>query len=180
VSQMTRLKAPDTLDSMRAIIERAQTGDKQAIPALRELLERMPEFLVETGAHLERTVEYSISKSLGGEENLAFREGLRSKLAVMRKELEGPNPSPIERLLVDRIVACWLQVQDADLRYAQAGNCSFAQGTYHMKRQDRSNRRFLAAIKTLANVRKLGRRVLQVNIGENQVNLDSMVSFSGL
>lgn len=74
---------------------------------------------------------------------------------------------------MDRVVACWLQVQEADLRYAQAGNCSFPQANFHLKRQDRAHRRFLSAMKTLATVRKLALPMLQVNIGENQVNVAS-------
>jgi hypothetical protein len=130
------------------------------------------------GAELDRTVEHSISKSLGGEDNLAFREAIKRKRAALREELEGPTPSPTERLLVDRVVACWLQVQEADLRYAQAGNCSFAQADYHLKRQDRAHRRFLSAMKTLATIRKLGLPVLQVNIGENQVNVANATTTS--
>jgi len=165
------LKAVDSREAMLAIIERARSGDEKAMPALREILDRVPSMREVFGADLDRTVEYSISKSLGGEKNLAFREAIKRKLAALREELEGPTPSPTERLLVDRIVACWLQVQDADLRYAQAGNCSFAQADYHLRRQDRAHRRFLTAMKTLATVRKLGLPVLQVNIGENQVNV---------
>ena len=165
------LTALESREAMLAIIERAQSGDEKAMPALREILDRVPSMREVFGADLDRTVEYSISKSLGGEKNLAFREAIKRKLAALREELEGPTPSPTERLLVDRIVACWLQVQDADLRYAQAGNCSFAQADYHLRRQDRAHRRFLTAMKTLATVRKLGLPVLQVNIGENQVNV---------
>jgi len=40
---------------------------------------------------------------------------------AMRTELAGPRPSPIERLLVQRVVACWLQVYHADAMAAQAG-----------------------------------------------------------
>ena len=169
--EKNELKAPDTPEAMLAIIERAQSGDEKAMPALREMLDRVPAIREVLGADLDRTVEHSISKSLGGEDNLAFREAIKRKLSALREELEGPTPSPTERLLVDRVVACWLQVQEADLRYAQAGNCSFEQANYHLKRQDRAHRRFLSAMKTLAMIRKLGLPVLQVNIGENQVNV---------
>ncbi|MDA1052704.1 MAG: hypothetical protein O3C40_19795 [Planctomycetota bacterium] len=161
----------DTREWALAIIERAQSGDEDAMPALREILDRVPSIREVLGADLDRTVEYSISKSLGGEDNLAFREAIKRKLAALREELEGPTPSPTERLLVDRVVACWFQVQEADLRYAQAGDCSLAQADYHLRRQDRAHRRFLTGMKTLATVRKLGLPVLQVNIGENQVNV---------
>ena len=165
------LKAADTEQAILATIERAQSGDEKAMPALRDMLDHVPSIRHVLGADLDRTVEYVISKSLGGEVNLAFREAIKRKLAALRDELEGPTPSPTERLLADRVVACWLQVQEADLRYANAGDCSFAQADYHLKRQDRAHRRFLSAMKTLATVRKLGLPVLQLNIGENQVNV---------
>ena len=166
--ELTTLGSPET---MLAIIERAQSGDEEAMPALREMLDRVPSIREVLGADLDRTVEYSISKSLGGEDNLAFQEAIKRKLAALRQELEGPNPSPTERLLVDRIVACWLQVQEADLRYAQSDHCSLAQANFHLRRQDRAHRRFLSAMKALATVRKLSLPVLQLNIGENQVNV---------
>ena len=70
----TELKAPDTPEAMLEIIERAQSGDEKAMPALRELLDRVPSIREGLGADLDRTVEYSISKSLGGADNLAFRD----------------------------------------------------------------------------------------------------------
>ncbi|MFO7905996.1 MAG: hypothetical protein R6U98_25275 [Pirellulaceae bacterium] len=108
---------------------------------------------------------------MAGRDNLAFREGLKRKLAALRAELEGPNPTPAEKLLVDRVVACWLQVQEADVRYAQSGNSNPQQANYHLKRQDHAHRRFLSAMKTLAMVRKMALPALQVNVGENQVNV---------
>jgi hypothetical protein len=176
VSRMTAIDVPDTPEAMLEIIDRAQSGDEKAMPVLRDMLDRVPEIRKVLGADLEQTVESSISKSLGGQDNLAFREAIKRKLTALREELEGPSPSPTERLLVDRIVACWLQVQEADLRYAQADNCSFAQADYHLRRQDRAHRRFLSAMKTLATIRKLGLPTLQVNIGENQVNVANAVT----
>ncbi len=170
VSKTKEVEIPDSPEAMLDIIRLAENGDRDAMPALCNLLDRIPAIAEIIGADLERTVEYSICKSLQ-EDNLAFREGIKRKLAGLREELEGAAPSSIERLLVDRVVACWLQVQEADLRYAQSGNCSFAQANYHLRRQDRAHRRFLSAMKTLATVRKLALPALQVNIGENQVNV---------
>ncbi len=167
-------KKPNSAETITAIIERAQTGDEEAMPALREILDDVPSIRDALGADLQRTVEHAISKSLGGEENLAFQEGLKRKLAAMREELEGPLPSPTERLLVDRAIACWLQVEEADLRYASSvGSCTLEQSNFYQKRQDRAHRRFLTAMKTLATVRKLALPMLQVNIGKNQVNMAS-------
>ena len=49
------------------------------------------------------------------EEQVTFRESLQAKLKALRVELSGPNPSPIERLLVDWVVTCWLQLSHADV-----------------------------------------------------------------
>jgi hypothetical protein len=60
-----------------------------------------------------------------------------------------------------------LQVQVADLRDAEGSthaNC-------HLKRQESAHRRFLSAMKTLATVRKLAIPALQMNFGQNQVNV---------
>lgn len=164
------LKSPATHEEMVGIIERARTGDEEAMPELRNLLDHVPSIRQALGADLDYAVEYAISKSVGGPKNLAFREGLKRKLAELREELQGPNPSPIERLLVDRAVACWLQVQEADLGYAELKKCSFVQAEFFLKRQDRAHRRFLSAMKTLATVRKMALPAIQVNIGKNQVN----------
>ena len=58
-------------------------------------------------------------------------------------------------MLVERIVSCWLQVQHADLIVVQPKGVSHASGDYNQRRQDRSHRRLLAAVKTLASVRRL-------------------------
>jgi hypothetical protein len=86
--------------------------------------------------------------------------------------LAGANPTPVERLLVERVVACWLQVQDADVRYAQGQKeLTFAQGEYYQRRMERAHKRYLSALRTLALVRKLAVPVLQVNIAKKQVNV---------
>jgi hypothetical protein len=81
--------------------------------------------------------------------------------------------SGLERPLVERIVACHLQVQFADQQAAafeRAGG-RFAQGEYWQKQQERAQRRYLAAMRTLAQVRRLLVPNVQVNIAENQVNV---------
>jgi hypothetical protein len=98
----------------------------------------------------------------------------------LRAELAGPEPTSVERLLVERVVARWLQVQDADVRYAQAKDLSLAWGAYYQRRMDRAHKRYLSAIRTLALVRRLALPVLQVNIARKQVNVVKLASFHGI
>jgi hypothetical protein len=82
-------------------------------------------------------------------------ESLIAKAASLRAELAGPNSSPLNRLLVERVIACWLQVYYADAIVGATEQCTFAQGDYNQRQQDRAHRRFLSAIKTLATVCRL-------------------------
>jgi hypothetical protein len=92
------------------------------------------------------------------------------KYAALTKELAGPQPSPLERLLVERIVICWLQLYYADTLYAQhMEDLSFQQAEFHQQRISKAQARYLAAIRTLAQVRRLGVPAVQVNIGQQQV-----------
>jgi hypothetical protein len=73
--------------------------------------------------------------------------------------------------LVERVAGCWLQVHYFDVIYAQnMTKLTGEQSEYYQRRQDRAHKRYLAAIKTLAQVRRLLFPAVQVNIGAQQVN----------
>ena len=88
-------------------------------------------------------------------------------------DLAGPAPSPLEALLVERVVACWLAVSYYEGNYHQnlRDGMSLTQSMYHQKRITLAHNRYLSAIKTLAQVRRLALPVMQVNIGESQINV---------
>jgi hypothetical protein len=161
---------PITPEELCKLHKRAQKGDTSTLPVLRKMLES-PGIVGFFGGNLAEQAEQSLIRAAAGDD-LAFKEALSRKLDLLRAELAGSDPTPVERLLVERIVACWLQVQDADVRYAQGQkNCTFAQGEYQQRRQDRAYRRYLSAIRTLALVRRLALPALQVNIARKQVNV---------
>jgi hypothetical protein len=89
----------------------------------------------------------------------------------MREEVAGENPSPLERLLAERIVITWLQIQLFEGLYASnmSKSMSVVQGNYHQKRLDLAYRRHLSAIRTLAQIRKIGPGI-QINIADKQIN----------
>jgi hypothetical protein len=161
---------PDDSQALIELVDRAQKGDATALPDLRQWLQN-PEVVDVLGGDLARQAEHSLLDRATGKD-LSFREAVLRKLETMRAELAGPAPSPLERLLAERVVTCWLQVHDADIRLAQnETKLSLAQAEYHQSRCDRAHRRYLSAIKTLATVRKLALPVLQVNIARKQVNV---------
>ena len=161
---------PQTCEEIKDVLQRAEQGDETVLAQVRNLLTCCPELVDALGGDLEQITERLLSSAVAGE-NLAFREAIKERMRLFRQELAGPNATPLERLLVARIVACWLQVQTADIAATQATDISMEAQNFHRRRQDSANRRYLAAIKTLATVRKLGLPALQVNIGQNQVNV---------
>jgi hypothetical protein len=81
-----------------------------------------------------------------------------------------------ERLLADRVVMCWLQLYYAEQKYAEMALAdgpivNWTQEEWHQKRIDRLQRRYIAAIKGLAQVRKLLKPSMQGNVAEQQVNV---------
>ena len=91
----------------------------------------------------------------------------------LRTELSGQNPTPLEKLLVERIVATWLHLHHLETLYASKDSFSLDLGVYYQKVISAAQKRYLAAIKSLAEVRKLALPVLQVNIAKKQVNVAS-------
>ena len=152
------------------ILDRAQKGDKKVLPALREAMNEDPEMYRRIG-DLSRQVEHSVINSISGDD-LITQETIPRHLSDMRRELAGDNPSPMESLLVERIVACWLQLQYYEVLYAQNfRQLSLRQSESQQKRIDQAHRRYLSAIRTLAQVRKLVKpSVAQINIAEKQIN----------
>ena len=73
----------------------------------------------------------------------------------MKNELAGAAASPLEHLVIGRVVVCWLQLQFSDCIEAQAGGESIHLATFKMKRQEAAHRRYLGAIGALIAHRKL-------------------------
>jgi hypothetical protein len=90
--------------------------------------------------------------------DLLLEESLTRAAAALRAEVAGPEPSTLERLLADRIVATWLQVNHADALVAQRSSASPTQRHELQRRQESAERRHQAALKQLALVRKLLRK----------------------
>jgi hypothetical protein len=154
-------------EKLMALIDRAQDGDEGTLPLLRQVLDEAPR--VARIIDLARNVERSIVKNLSGGD-VFTQEAILRNLKAMRREIVGKNPSPLERLLAERITVCWLELQYIQTIYAQnLGNLYITQSDFHQRRIDKAHRRYLSSIKALAQIRKMGPAV-QINIAEKQIN----------
>ena len=97
--------------------------------------------------------------------DLYFSEALRRNLDAMRNELAGPRGTPLERLLIDRILAVYVQTLYLEAQEAQtreSGNVRLAR--FEMERQNQAHRQLLASIKMLATVCQLTARTNTIQV----------------
>jgi hypothetical protein len=150
-------------------VKRAQDGDASTLPVLKKLLDEpgMPELC---GGYLARRAQARLIRLFAGK-NLLLAEAIPRKLESLRLELAGPNPAPLERLLVERIVSCWLHLHHLESVYGCGGDMTLSMATHYQRAIQRGQKNYLAAIKALAMIRKLALPALQVNIARRQVNV---------
>jgi len=160
----------NTVERLKELVEKAGKGDKKPLPEIRKILKESPDLawhLMDIG----RVAEWRYTEIMLREEDLGLKEVLRCQLAAMREEIAGDNPSPLERLLAETIVLTWQQIQFFEDLYASSlsKSMTIAQSNYKQKRIDQAYKRYLSAIRTLAQIRKLSPAV-QINIAEKQIN----------
>lgn len=139
-------------EELQQLVLRAKSGDAAALPELMKALDDLPELCEKVG-NVAAHVEATWLKLLAGSD-LFTGECLRRQLKRRRRELLGDNPTPIQRQLVERVLACWLRAQYVELELAQATakNRSALQRTL-----DAAERQHLAAIKQLVKLQKPSR-----------------------
>jgi hypothetical protein len=156
-----------------ALLKRASKGDESCLPEVRALLADGKvgrEWLEGYGSSAEWLRQSIIGKAANG--HVLAQEAIGQKLDAVRAELEGPGPTPMERLLAERASLCWFIVNWCEDSFIEnIGGMSISQANFHLGRIDKAHARFLSAVKTLAQVRKLALPTLQLNIARNQVNV---------
>ncbi len=104
-------------DEFFRLVDRANGGDEKEAWALRPELDVVLKVAEQLG-DFGTLVRNSLVTSITGDQ-LAMREAIEWKLGRLRAELAQPSDGPLERLLVERVVLCWLQVHQAERLYAQ-------------------------------------------------------------
>ena len=155
---------------LRDLSERVEGGDEEARMELRRLVRSSsPEVIGRTAGRMAALT------AAGGDP--LVEEALFARLDALRREIAGEDPSPLEILLTERVVACWMLVElfevltTAQLSRVGGHRVPISHTLQMVKGQESANRRYLAAIRELARVRKLqvGAPAVQYN---TQINLD--------
>lgn len=160
------------INEIVSLSHRAQNGDAAALDRLRDMFHGAG-ILWEKAGDLAAQIVEGYGERMTAK-NLLVQDAVKRRYQAMRAEMAGPDPTPLESLLADRIAVCWVALQEAEISYARSDNLPLYQAAFAQKRISAAQARYLAAIKALAQVRRLAVPVVQVNVaqaGARQLNV---------
>ena len=172
IGQAAMEESGKTVEELRGLLGKAEKGDKDAVPEIRQILDEHPD-LAWRFVDVAHIAEDALIEEMTKEGDLATKELIRCQLEAMREQIAGKTCSALERLLSERVVLTWLEVQLFEALYAKnMRNLTIPQAEHHQKRLDRAHGRHLSAIRALAQIRKLlkGNAMTQINIADKQIN----------
>ena len=137
------------------LVDAAKRNNHNAVLKIKKLLDANPDVWKHYG-DLSSHVEAKWIKLLSGDD-ACVHESLVRRVEELRQEIiEAGTDTPLERLLTERIVVSWLMTRYFDLSIAQAAEGSRPSHVRYLEQQlDKSQRRHNAALKSLAELRKL-------------------------
>jgi hypothetical protein len=145
------------------LIQLAKEGRKEILPTLRHALDVHPELWQHYG-NIALQAQAAWLKLIGGT-NLYMRETMERFAASQRADLAGPDATPLEKLMAERIVAINLEVGYYEALLAQGeGRSSNRVLDYLHRRHEVAEGRLQAAMMNLARIRKLLPGVLKIDV----------------
>jgi hypothetical protein len=165
----------ERIHELQELSDKAQDDDEGARQELRRRLAQEAPEVVARCSDTARTYRRLLAKRSSGGSPLV-QEAISERARRMALELAGENPTSLEVLLSERVASLWVlvELQEALLAaWYYKAEAAYPAFVLQMARlQESCNRRYLGAIKTLAQVQRLqGPSRVQVNIGGNQVNV---------
>jgi len=154
VSELSQVPdKPPVVEDLDWLVQQARQGDEEVLPRLRDMLDTRPELWQHFGNLAGHAREAWLR--LISADDLALRESTARKAEDLSRELAGPEPTVVERLLAERAVLCWLQVHHADTLAAQSLSQSKQLGDFWAKRQAGAHKRYLTSLGALVTLRRL-------------------------
>jgi hypothetical protein len=164
---------PARADEFMKVIERAYKAKKPAkeyLQTIRKFLIDYPHFSLAVFSMTEATQQRIIKNWVSDE---VAKTAVEEHVVYVRDEM-GYHDAPImEKMLIDNIVTVWLRLQWLDYLVAakMAGEFSIRSMEFWQKSLASAQRNYLAACETLAKVRKMRLPNIQLNIGDQQINV---------
>ncbi len=156
------------------LVELANDGSKEALDLVSKDFMEHPEHALIFGDLDKSAITTRINASFGSQP--ASCAAVEIKMKDIVKQVAGDDPTPLERLLAQRIAMCWLDLQQQEHKYSVLGNNTTTIYTWQSKMIDRSHNRYLSAIKALAKVKRMKLPSIQLNIADQQVNTLELIA----
>jgi len=160
-------EARGRLAELRSLSDRAEAGDKRARKDLRARVRASSEEVIGRASDIGRKMGQTLAHTASGGDPLT-EEALYAKLDLMRAEIAGEDLTLMEALLTERVGALWMLTTLLEALVATQYRRDVGEGPERLSpsyliQQSRilesATKRYLAAIKELARVRKLLARV---------------------
>jgi hypothetical protein len=143
--------APEPPETFQELVARARRGDPDALARVRPRLSER-QFIESYGNVARRALELAIQKMVGID--FVAGDSICRKLEALRAEIGGSDPGPLEKLVVDRVVAQWLHLHQLEVEFATAGDHDPARAGYYQSAIAAAQDRFFRAIRELTRVRR--------------------------
>jgi hypothetical protein len=165
----------DRIRELQRLEERVEAGEAGARRELRRAVRESTPMVIARCADVSGKSRGMLSEAVSGGRPL-IKEAVEAKAEAMRSEIAGENPTPLELLLAEDVTNEWLVQEMLGAFYAgqfqrrEHKGATVSGIAFLLKMQESAHRRYLAAIRELARVRKLqaGAPALQVN---TQINI---------
>jgi hypothetical protein len=171
----------DRIQELQELERRVEAGEEGARKELRRAVRESTPMVIARCADVSKTARGMLSEAVSGGRPL-IKEALEAKAEAMQLEIAGPDATPLELLLAEDITNLWLVQEMLGAFYAgqfqrrehkgerEHKGATVSGISFLLKMQESTHRRYLAAIRELARVRKLqaGAPALQVN---TQINI---------
>lgn len=155
MSQEYQIRTPDELDRvwLNDLMDRANTGDREAIAELRKFVDKNPQLwrnLGDMASHAEKSWIGLICS-----QDPLLVESLLRETERKRQELLGDSYRPVEKILVDQIIATELELRHREQQRATGSGGTARQKSAILKSAESAHRRLMQATRTLEQIRAM-------------------------
>jgi hypothetical protein len=163
----------ERIGELQAFSDKAEGGDEEARKELRRAVRESGPEVIARCSDITRTYRKNLAKTASGGVPYV-EEALVRRAELVAEEVAGEKAPPLESLLAERVASLWAltELQEALLAGYYGGlskDLSPAFLIQMSKLQESTNRRYMNAIKTLAQVRKLQAGTPSLNL--TQINV---------
>ena len=97
----------EQLEELEKLSKKAESGDKEARRELRRAVKRSAPEVIDRASDIARIGQRALAKTAAADDPLV-EEALYARLDAMKAEITGEDHTPLEALLAERIVSCWM------------------------------------------------------------------------